>query len=207
MHRSRTLGAVLMALVTTAPVTSNAVSQFASVLHPVEIRERALEHGETLNTERRAYTKVLELCQEYLMAGEDIVCPAINDLLGIRALLRGELRYATSSVSSSSAGSVSSQAPRLSIDQVTGSDLSLLRRFQKLQMCPPGLKEGKQPGYYELCLEMIQDASQPKTQRSRAIERQVRARLQRAASAQASSKNDVLNDRLQNLPAGIRPDR
>jgi hypothetical protein len=84
----------------------------------------------------------------------------------------------------------------------------LLRRYRQNQMCPEGLKTGKQPGFYEFCLTFIEGGPR-NTEKARQLMRKVRQRIesiQRVFGGQSSS-SATLEDRLRSLPQGIRPDR
>jgi hypothetical protein len=157
-----------------------------------------MEDRSTWNIERRAYKRIVEECIRKITAGENIICPNINDIAGIRAFLRGETAQSSSSVSS--------RTPVLTLEDISDGDLSLLRRYQRIQLCPEGLKTGKKAGFYELCLEFIKE-KRPVTEKRRVIERLIRKRVQGAQDAHTSSVSRTLQDRIDALPSGIRPDR
>jgi len=218
MKRSQSLGALLAALVFTAPAVSPALTSLASVLAPtpLELRQQALEDRSSLNIERRAYTKIVEACAVQAMTNSAVVCPDINDIAGIQAFVRGESpthaaapassSASSASVSSAAASSVSSATPVLTLDDISDGDLSLLRRYRNLQQCPVGLKTGKQAGFYEFCVQFI--ASGPrKTLKSIQLQRIVNLRIRALTKQHMSSSAPTLNDRLNALPKGIRPDR
>jgi hypothetical protein len=201
MDRSRLLGAILAAIVVTSPIVS---SSLASVVQnaaptPSEIRQRALDDRDFWSVERRAYKRIVDDCIRRITAGEDIKCPDINDEAAIRAFVRGD---APKKEVATGSGAI----PVLTLDDISTGDIPLLRRYRNLQQCPEGLKTGKQLGFYQFCLTFIKE-KRPKTEKTKLLERQVRTRIRALQESHKSSNADTLNDRIEALPDGIRPDR
>lgn len=97
----------------------------------------------------RDYYRALQLCQERIDAGEEIVCPSPNDLRAIELLLKGAaLRMADTTVLPPA------PAP-LSVDELNEADRALLRNYQNAGTCPSSLQDYT-PGFYELCTTMLQ---------------------------------------------------
>ncbi len=200
MNRSNVLGSVLTALVFTFPVTTDALSSLASVVPSrAELRQQAIQDRTAKLTQRRSYSLIVAECARRQTAGEKVVCPDINDVQGIVKFMRGEQ---SSSSTAAGTGSVV-----LRLEDVTESDLGLLRRYRNAQQCPEGLKTGKQPGFYALCLSFIKDG-RVSTLKNRQIERKVLQKIEGLKKMAApTSSAPTLNDRLNALPKGIRPDR
>jgi hypothetical protein len=183
MKRSRTLGAILSAMVVTAPLTSQTLASVSQAVlpTPLEIRQKALDSKSQILSEIREFRRIIQECEAKKEAGEVSACPTVNDRRGIRLYLRGaDIRPKVET------GAV--KVPFLTIEDIADSDFSLLRRYQKLHTCPEGLKIAKQLGFYELCVRFIEE---PRTlsERERQLERKVRERLKQILNAGSSSSS------------------
>ena len=201
MSRTYKLASFLVALILSSPATSSALAQLthASLPTPVELHNQALQNRLQQSVDRRAYQIVIAECARRVTAGEKITCPNINDEDAIRRFLRGE--------SLSSASSASGKIiPVLGIQDVSDGDLALLRRYQRNGDCPRTLKDGKQAGFYELCLTFI-TTPRIQTQREQALKRLINQKLEGIIKATSPSSIATLDDRLKELPKGIHPHR
>jgi hypothetical protein len=200
MHRSRMLGALLSAIMVTAPMTSASLASVAAAVTstPAQLKQQAIDDRSTLQAERRVYKRIVEDCIRRITAGEKITCPDINDTTAIRAFIHG--------TSSSSVQSGSGAIPVLTLQDISDGDLALLRRYRNIQQCPEGLLTGKQPGFYKFCLEFIKD-KRPQTEKDRLLKRKITDRIRALSESHTSSAAATLQDRLESLPKGIRPDR
>jgi hypothetical protein len=179
MKRSRTLGAILSAMVVTSPMTSQTLASVSDALlpTPTEIRQKALDSKSQILAEIREFRRIIQECEARRARGEVSSCPTVNDRAGIRRYLRGV--EVTPKVET---GAVT--VPFLTVEDIADSDYSLLRRYKMAQTCPEGLKIAKQLGFYELCQRFIMDA-RPLSERERQLERKVRARLKQILENQA----------------------
>ena len=182
-HSQFSLHTLLVALALTAPLTLMQLTGLTASLKDQAASDRA-----QWSQDRQDFSEAMRLCQD-----RQIPCPDINDKAAIQEILNGgtpELHGAATGVT-------------LRMEDLATGDVSLLRRYQRLHTCPLELKDGKQPGFYELCLNAIKDTRLVRTVHNRTL-----SYKQIAARRSTRPRPTTVNERLDMLHGlKIRPDR
>lgn len=128
-------------------LSSYEIPMEASVLSKAKtIQEGALDNYGNYRENRRDFQKSQELCAQLRKAGQDIECPEVNDLSGIRYFLS---THKTVPVAKAGSGMIVQSTADL-----TPYQQNLLRWYQKSNVCPDSMKNFL-PGFFELCQSLL----------------------------------------------------
>lgn len=116
-----------------------------------DLRKRARAYKPTLMQERRMYTQYGDKCRDRTSADPAFVCPDYHDRQAVRAFLMDE---ETVKASMHAAATATGTTVILRLENLSGTDQALMRRYQNAQACPVSLK-GYTPGFYDLCKSLL----------------------------------------------------
>lgn len=106
--------------------------------------------------QRRLINQALEICTR-----RGVECPDVNDYDALRRFMRGE------SAVHEAAPETDADAP-ITILDLTDTQKGMLRRFQRVRVCPDGLDD-LLPGFFNLCSTLLKQTPDTRSTIDRAI--------------------------------------
>ncbi len=146
-QKSHYVLAGLLALVAAFPLVVDTEGKVLLDASVTNLREQVKENKDTFRNTRRDYEDAIALCSKRQKDGEDVVCPDVNDPVGIQRFLKGL-------PSEHEAAPATNVALKLS--NLDDTQAGLLRRYQRAHACPDSMEEIL-PGFKALCLSLMPD--------------------------------------------------